>query len=457
MLRHGDRVIAAVSGGPDSVCLLRVLCELQERAGFMVTGVAHLNHRLRGEASEEDERFVSELAARFGLPCFCERVELRAAHGNLEQAGRRARIEFFTRLMREGQADRVATGHTRDDQAETVLFRLLRGSGPGGLSGIVPVTAEGLIRPLIDVSRGEVEQFLRSHEVTWREDASNEDKRFARNRIRHELLPQLERHWNPELRKALAQLADLAGEEERWWSRKVGQITAKLVQARDGGFEIRRDVFARLPKVVGRRLVRHLIRQAGGKCADFNDVERILELTPPAKHSGRVEVAGARVIKSFDWLRIEKAAAERIEADRIRVQAPGRYYWHGREIRLGTGAGCDSEAAAKPGGSPCVRLKWKGQSASAILELRGWQDGDRYQPWGRGRVQNIQEMFQKARVPSWRREFWPILTDGCKILWVRDFGPAAELVAESGEQASLCIWEDRETETQPIQEKNDRP
>ena len=164
-----------------------------------MAGVAHLNHKLRGEASEEDERFVAGLAARHGVPFYREEAAAGIAGGNLEQNARRERLKFFSRLIGEGKANRIATGHTRDDQAETVLFRLLRGSGLTGLAGILPVTREGLIRPLLDVSRAEVEEFLRARGTAWREDCSNHDRRFARNRIRHDLLPRLAREWNPEI------------------------------------------------------------------------------------------------------------------------------------------------------------------------------------------------------------------------------------------------------------------
>src|SRR5262249_2626891 len=141
MLPPGARVIAAVSGGPDSVCLLHALREL----GIQLAGIAHFNHRLRGGASDGDEQFVAALAKKLNLPLY--RSEGMAIQGNLEESARRARREFFSSLIREGRADRIALGHTRDDQAETVLFRILRGSGLTGLAGVLPVTQEGIIRP----------------------------------------------------------------------------------------------------------------------------------------------------------------------------------------------------------------------------------------------------------------------------------------------------------------------
>ena len=163
-------------------------------------------------------------------------AHIAAAKDNLEQAGRRARRAFFAGL----KSDRVALGHTRDDQAETVLFRLLRGSGLRGLAGIYPVTESGYIRPLIDVTRDDVVEFLRGRGIEWREDSSNRDPRFARNRIRRSLLPQLARDWNPRIGESLAQLASLAHDEERWWRSYIDDLSAGILLERGGGIELQR-------------------------------------------------------------------------------------------------------------------------------------------------------------------------------------------------------------------------
>jgi tRNA(Ile)-lysidine synthase len=456
MLAPGDRVVAAVSGGPDSVCLLSVLCELAGRlgtpSGVTLAGVAHLNHKLRGEASDEDERFVAALAARCGVPFYREEAGIAltggGTRGNLEQAARRERLQFFSRLIGEGKANRIATGHTRDDQAETVLFRLLRGSGLAGLAGILPVTREGLIRPLLNVSRAEVEEFLRARGMNWREDGSNHDRRFARNRIRHDLLPQLAREWNPGIAGALGHLADLAGEEERWWQAEIGTVAEKLLIETAGGAEIRAEALAGLERAVARRLVRSAIRRAGGPAgkgsAEFEHVEKVLDLAKGARGSGCLELPGLVVERSFDWMRFTAAAgyAGRLHTNQpvtttqpVAVKVPGRYRWVDSEVCF--------EMGEKPKRAGCVRLKWKGRHGPARLELRGWRAGDHYRPWGRSRDQKIQEMFQKARIPSWKRSVWPIVTSGPKILWVREFGAAAELASEGGPGPSLVIWEEQ--------------
>ena len=415
MLAPGARVIAAVSGGPDSVCLLHVLQELE----IQVTGVAHVNHKLRGEDSEEDQRFVAGLTRELGLEFYS--TDGVCDGGNLEQAARRIRREFFHDLIQRGLADRIALGHTRDDQAETVLFRMLRGSGLAGLAGILPVTAEGLVRPLLGVTRSEVEAFLCQRGIPWREDASNREAKFARNRIRHQLLPALKQDWNPRLDEALAQMADLAYEEERWWAAEVARSAKQLLMISPGAVEAQASELAKLPRSLARRLIRHAIREAKGSLRgiEFSHIEDVLAI-PEA--GGKTELPGIHVIRSFDWVRLEVPGSTPLLVDG-EVMVPGS-----RLAPDGNSMICLEVIRQKQDSKACATLKADlyFRTIPERLFLRGWKPGDRYRPVGHAGDWKLKELFQRMRIPSWRRPFWPILCMGDKILWTRDFGPAAE-------------------------------
>ena len=429
MLAPGARVIVAVSGGPDSVCLLHVLRELKIR----VVGIAHVNHKLRGDASEADEQFVAEMSREMGLRFYS--IAADCSVGNLEQTARRARRTFFHDLIRRDHTDQIALGHTRDDQAETVLFRMLRGSGLAGLAGILPVTAEGLFRPLLGVTRIEVEDYLRQRGIPRREDASNREAKFARNRIRHELLPRLKQDWNPRVDEALAQMADLAYEEERWWAAEVARCAKQLLAISPGAVEVPASELAKLPRSLARRLIRHAIREAKGNLrgVEFSHIEDVLEL-PEA--GGKAELPGIHAIRSFDWVRLEVPGSTRRQGDG-EVPVPGK-----RLAPDGNSMICLEVIQQKQGREGCATLKSDlyFRTIPERLFLRGWKPGDRYRPVGHAGDWKLKELFQRMRIPSWRRPFWPILCMGDKILWTRDFGPAAEY-SDSGGPCQLRIRE----------------
>ncbi|HLI83009.1 MAG TPA: tRNA lysidine(34) synthetase TilS [Bryobacteraceae bacterium] len=480
MFEPGQKVAVAVSGGADSVCLLHVLRELAPRWNLHLS-VLHLNHRLRGAESEEDAAFVRSLAAAFALPFMLRETDLQAAPGNLEEAAREARLAFFREQLTSGAADRVALGHTRSDQAETVLFRFLRGAATAGLSAIRPLTREGIARPLIAITRPEVERFLQERGIPWREDSTNRSPEFARNRIRHHLLPTLARDWNPAIVRALAQTADWAQAEEAYWETEIDRLAALHLQPGIGFVCLKTACLRDLPLAAARRLVRRAMQIVKGDllAIEFAHVEAVLTLAQSTEGHGRLQAPGLDIMRSFDWLRLSKSADVpglqtrnynfpislqpvgqalppanpgearpapdsllptsdsfllTVASPRLTIPIPSEPY----AISL--------ELTENPPHSPdCVSVYNKEmvpvdpERLSGELGLRNWRPGDQYQPVGAGREQKIKTFFQEFRIPLWERRHWPVLVDGSSIVWARQFGPAAAVAASPGSRRFLIV------------------
>src|SRR4029077_5616480 len=274
LLRAGERVGVAVSGGADSVALLLLLAELRKQLGIVLS-VVHFNHKLRGKDSDADEKFAGKLAEKYGFVFHAGRADIAAKaksrKGNLEDTARRARYDFFARLVEDGRVDKVAVAHTADDQAETVLAHILRGTGLAGLGGIHP-TVGHVVRPLLGERRAELRAYLRSKKQTWREDATNRDTTRMRARIRKKLLPILEKQFQSAVVQHLSSLADLARDDEAFlnmFAEARLNIIFEQAHLRDGA-DLNADCArisvgdlidsARTASAISRRMVRLLVK-----------------------------------------------------------------------------------------------------------------------------------------------------------------------------------------------------
>ena len=412
----------ALSGGGDSVALLHILLRL----GYRVHAL-HLNHLLRGEESERDEQFVRDLCVSLGVPLDVRRADASASGGNLELAGRCLRRQYFADAMAALPLACVALGHTRSDQAETVLFRLVRGSAPRGLAGILPVTREGLIRPLIEISRDEIRDWLAAEGLSWRDDSTNTDTARHRNRIRSVTLPALAREHNPEVEQALARLAHLSYEDERYWETLTSRLLARHFQPGPAGSLVAdTPSIAKLPAALRRRLLRaalNAVREPGPELG-FDHIERAHALlsTPSASAT----LPGLLLERSFDRLRIARPAPPPPVFE-TPLPGPGRWPVPGGDFVLHLrvyntdGSGLDPAILDRP------------------LSLRGWRPGDAYRPEGAARRIKLKELFQRSRIPSWERPFWPILWESDRIVWAWQFGPAAEYAAAPSAARSVAV------------------
>ena len=423
LLKPGLRLAVGLSGGADSVALARSLAAGSKELG-LVLHAAHLHHGLRGAEADGDQEFARALAVELGLPFHEARVdcaaEAQANNESIEEAARRLRYRWFRQLLAETPLDAIATAHTLDDQAETVLAKFLRGAWTEGLSGIHPVVefAEGrILRPLLSVTRVEIEAYLGALKQGWREDSSNRHLTYTRNRIRHELLPLLE-GWNPRLREHLAQMAQLALDEEAWWQAELARLGPQLLlpgkPVRGGGREaadgLALDVtrLAALAPALQRRLLRYAAEQLGA-AVDFPSTEALRTMALAGRAGQKLELAqGLRAERTHRELRLavlpvgttSETAAQ--VASEYTVAIPGEMLAPAFALRLRI------EVMESTG-------THEGQTAT----LRNWKPGDRVRLRYSSGPSKVKEVLERLRVTGSSRALWPVLELGGSIAWMR--------------------------------------
>jgi tRNA(Ile)-lysidine synthase len=440
LLNPGLRLAVGLSGGADSVALLRVLAEQSTELG-VVLHVAHLHHGLRGAEADEDLEFAKQFAEKLQLQFHEARVdtasearaEVASGKGTetIEEAARRLRYRWFRQLMAEGKVDAVATAHTLDDQAETVLAKFLRGAWTEGFSGIHPVLEfpEGrIVRPFLATTRAEIERYLHELNQIWREDSTNRHLTFTRNRIRHELLPLLE-GWNPRLSEHLSQMAELARDEEAWWRVEVARVAPQLIlpgrpvrgggRAASDGLALDVTRLAELPVALQRRLIRHAAAQLGAS-PDFPSTEALRNLALTGRASQKCELAqGLRAERTHRELRLTSGPMIATNGTEVvaeyAVAIPGDVDAPSFGLHLSISLSADSQAASPP---------------SKTAKLRPWKPGDRVRLRYSGSPRKVKEVLERMNVTGSSRAVWPVLEVDGRIVWMKGI----ELEPEPGIQ-----------------------
>jgi len=432
MVAKGDRVIVSVSGGPDSVALLHSLAQLAPALGLSLH-VFHLDHALRGEESSADARYVAQLAERLGIPATVIALqpgELHRLPGSLQANARRRRYEEIRHLAGQIGATKVATGHTQDDQAETVLMRILRGAGTKGLAGIPPIRTQGkltFIRPLLLVSRQEVELYCAEHKLFPRLDASNTKTDYLRNRIRLRLIPLLAREYNPAIQANLSQLAEIMREEDQFLE-LLGQEAYRrcLVNESTEGVGGRPIVVLHGPRLVAeplalaRRVVRHAARTVLGPETDLGLESVTQVLNAATRHQGSHMVdlpGGLRLTVEYELCRLQ-AAGPMVgpgPSDQWPVLLQGETEVPALGIQIQTQS--LGPEFLLPAPDPLTAV-FDLDCLPGPLALRYRKPGDRIWPVGMEGSKKLQDILVDAKVPKSRRDRIPLLTAGNEVIWI---------------------------------------
>lgn len=428
------RLLAGVSGGADSVALLSGLV-----ASGADVGVAHLDHGTRDGESARDAEWVEALAASMGVSCFVRAVDVpglaAGRKGSFEEVAREVRYDFLAETARAHGYEAIATGHHADDQAETVLMRIVRGTSLMGLGGIPEVGEwDGvvLIRPLLGVSRADIEVYLHENDLEYLEDASNADRRYVRNRIRHELLPMLREEFNPRVDSALRNLAALSRDEDGLLRELAGEAMAGCV---DGESRIDRERFRGLHRAIQRRILVELGHRVGG-VGEFSIVDGAVDFVVGGESGSRYDF-GNGVMLSNGRSETLIVAGSVESAASVSVDVPGSVSFDGCLFRF-------SEMGSLPEGSlrefcSCSRQVVDGDALGGAVVLRHRRDGDRIRPLGMRGTRKLKDYFGDSGIPLEARDRVPIVACGSEIVWIVGYGVSEAFAVRDSTKRGILI------------------
>ncbi len=424
MLDEGDTVLVGVSGGPDSVALLHSLVTLGPKWSLRLV-IAHLNHQLRGAIADQEAAFVGRLAASLGIPCEIGSknvAEYGAEHRlSLQEAARVVRYAFYDEVAAKYSASKIALGHHADDNAESILMHLLRGTGPLGLTGIPPVRHGRIIRPLIGLIRKDILAFLELGGFEYMRDHSNIDTKYLRNRIRHELLPHLKERYNPNTVSALNRLASILRDEEDFWDQEVRRTLQDLVlDHTPDRLSLMTRGLPDLHPALLRRLVRHAVLSLKGELKRLGHVhvEAVARLIAEPSPSGRLDLPqGVMVVRDREKVIFLLGLPEEIVGFEYHIPRIQTTFIREIGILLKLSA-YDADKISHPKNYPMTTAIFDLTAVTFPLKVRNFKHGDRFKPLGMAGSQKVKTFFINHKVPRSQRLRCPILLSGGRIIWV---------------------------------------
>lgn len=426
LFQHGQHIVVAISGGPDSVALLSILYHLRSSWALTLSAV-HCNYGLRGAESEGDQQFVEAFCQELGVSLHVRRIGLQTGgrRASLQAVARDHRYRVMQELAEQCGADRIAVGHTANDQAETVLLWMLRGAGLTGLSGMPAFRHHNVIRPLYETTRQEILAYLRKAGLSFREDSSNGKPHYLRNRVRREVIPVLTQ-LVPSSVDALCRLAEICREDDRYLDQQITDLSSSTMEREsDGGWTIDRVCLLELPVSLQRRYVRNLFRQADDqfRSPSLRTVDRIIRLASKWESDSRLDVKGGHVVVSDRHLRFVPLQARAIShvgqphgSCQEFLSVPGELLWSGTGQRLQVQQQAGSQLSAPLGKG---RILVDADQVSRPLMVRNWLPGDRFHPSGMGgQSKKLQDFFTDLKIPIAVRSRIPLVVAPEGILWV---------------------------------------
>lgn len=427
MLEAGHKVVVGVSGGADSLALIHILDQIRKYMPLTLY-VAHVNHGLRGEAARQDAEFVEAMAREWGHEFFIKEAkvaELAKEWGlSEEEAGRKLRYDFFREVLDKVGGHRIALAHHRDDQAETILHNIIRGTGLAGLSGIKPVRDKIFIRPLLEISRKEIEDYCQQYGLRYRIDHTNEEIIYTRNRIRHVVIPMIEEHFNPNFSSSLVRMGNILREEEDFLAHYTSQVFQKIAKYKDNEVKISLSDFIKCHKAIQARLIRHGLELLKKDLVGIEHVhiEGVLNLAQNSNVGAILNLPhDIMVRKDYAYLLLSIAKTSQgkdlvaVPEFLYELAIPGKVFIP--ELGVEISAKLQEKSTVLNKDNKCIYIDAEAVQGDKLV-VRNRRNGDRFKPLGMKGTKKLKDFFIDNKIPRHKRDSIPLVVDKSNIIWV---------------------------------------